>query len=414
MSTRAPAVELRHLKSSVIVDAFKSIGFECSEDDPTAHLIWWDGLPTGEDFGPFRSGQKVNKIPRMDRLCYKSTLFQLLNQMQTLFPSYYTFYPRTLILPHQFNEFQKEHTRLSGKVDRLTWILKPESGCCGAGIRLVQEPFDLIHESSPAVIQQYLNPYLLDGFKFDFRFYILIADLLPLTVYIYQEGIARFCTKKYHAPNRHNLNERFSHLTNTAVNVENESSQNENFTRKASEVIAEMPVPDLWERIKTCTVMTILALYPQIMMSVCHAGERRHSGIDPLHRYFQILGIDIMINERGDPMVLELNDRPSMKVTVPFEYTLKKSLIVDAMKLVSINGSEIRTDSEVKWERLFPVDDTHPLYRIMRAIQQRSLNVFGPKTNQSAAATQAKAIVYPKPVPDRNRVMFRSYRFTFQ
>jgi hypothetical protein len=334
--------------------------------------------------------------------------------MQTLFPSYYTFYPRTLILPHQFNEFQKEHARLSGKFDHLTWILKPESGCCGAGIRLVQDPFDLIHESSPAVIQQYLNPYLLDGFKFDFRFFLLIADLQPLTFYIHQEGIARFYTKKYHAPSRHNMSEKFSHLTNTAVNIENDSTQNENFTRRASEVMDELPIPDLWQKIKNCAALTILALYPQIMLNASQNVWRRQGGVDQLRRYFQILGIDIMITEHGDPRVLELNDRPSMKVTFPFEYTLKKSLIVDGMKLVSIDGSEVREEPGSQWERIFPVDDVHPLYRIIRAIQQRSMNVFGPKTTQSIPAAQAKVIVYPKPVPDKTRAMFRSYRYTFQ
>jgi hypothetical protein len=150
------------------------------------------------------------------------------------------------------------------------------------------------------------------------------------------------------------------------------------------------------------------------MLSICDHSGRKQGGIDPLHRYFQILGIDVLINEHGDPIVLELNDRPSMKVTFPFEYGLKKSLIVDAMKIVSIDGSEVRDDTRNRWEKLFPVDETHPLYRVMRAIHQRSLNVFGPKTCQAISGGQAKAIVYPKPVPDKNRVMFRSYRYTFQ
>jgi hypothetical protein len=335
--------------------------------------------------------------------------------MQTLFPNYYTFYPRTLVLPHQFAEFQKEHIRLSGKISHLTWILKPENSCCGVGIRLIQQPFDLVSESSPAVIQQYVSPYLLNEFKFDFRFYILLANLHPLTFYLYREGIARFCTRKYHCPTRHNLAERFAHLTNTAVNVENLQTQNDNFTRLASEVITEVSAPELWERIKTCTTLTILAIYPQIVASVCQDANRKVNATDTLHRYFQILGIDIMINEHGDPIVLELNDRPSMKVTFPFEYDLKKSLIVDTMRLVSVSGNEVREEPGNQWERLFPVDQRDPLAKAMRAIQQRSLNVFGPKiTSLTPAAIQAKSIVYPKPVPDKDRILFRSYRYTFQ
>jgi hypothetical protein len=266
-------IEVRRLRCSVITDAFTALGVAYSEENPNAQLIWWDGLPT-VDPTVYRASQKVNSIPNMDRLCYKSTFFQALNQMQTLFPVYYHFFPRTLMLPHQFNQFQKEHVRLSGKVDRLTWILKPENGCCGLGIRLIQEPFDIVADSSPAVVQQYIPPYLIDGFKFDFRFYLLITDLQPLTLFIYREGIARFCTKKYRSPTRHNLSERFCHITNTAINVENLVPENENFTRPASEVLGGIDSEDLWQSIKTVSVLTILAVYPQIIQNVATPSQR--------------------------------------------------------------------------------------------------------------------------------------------
>jgi hypothetical protein len=396
-------IEVRRLKCTVITEAFAELGFVYSEENPNAQLVWWDGLPT-VDPTSYRASQKVNSIPNMDRLCYKSTLFQALNQMQTLFPTYYHFFPRTLMLPHQFNQFQREHVRLSGKVDRLTWIIKPENRCCGVGIRLIQQPFDIVAESSPAVVQQYVAPYLIDGFKFDFRFYLLITDLQPLTLFIYREGIARFCTRKYHPPTRHNLSERFCHITNTAVNVENLVPQNENFTRPAREVIGAIYSEDLWQTIKIVSILTILALYPQIVQSVSDCPARKSGNtFDQLHRYFHILGIDILINEHGEPIVLELNDRPSMKVTFPFEHDLKKGLIVDTLKIIC--GA--KCDSTDRWDKLLPIDEHHCLYRVLRTIQQRSLNVFGPRT---PLQTPAKPIVYPKPAPARTKMIFRAYK----
>jgi hypothetical protein len=415
MAARATSVELHHLNSHVITDAFKILGFTYSEEeDPHAQLIWWDRHPPIDEFSTYRQNQRVNKIPNMERVCYKSAFFQALNQMQTLFPNYYHFFPRTLMLPHQFNEFQKEHVRLSRKFEWLTWILKPETGCCGAGIRLIQRPFDVISDSSSAVIQQYIDPYLIDGFKFDFRFYILITDLQPLTFYIYKDGIARFCTKKYHRPTRHNLSDRFSHITNTAINIENSTAENDNFTRPASDVIGEVQTEDLWERVRTLSIFTILAIYPQLIANVTQYPSRRPNAIDPLHRYFHILGIDVLVNARGDPLVLELNDNPSMKVTFPFEHALKKALVVDALKRVIPAGTDGVEPIHNNWERLLPLDDTHGLYRIVQAIQQRSLNVFGPKGPIPSAMTPAKAIVYPKPVPSRAKLLFRAYRYHFQ
>jgi hypothetical protein len=63
----------------------------------------------------------------------------------------------------------------------------------------------------------------------------LIASLNPLSVYIYKEGIARFCTERYRPPTRANLDRRFSHLTNTAVNVCNQAAST-TFTQLASDV----------------------------------------------------------------------------------------------------------------------------------------------------------------------------------
>ena len=48
------------------------------------------------------------------------------------------------------------------------------------------------------VVQEYLtDPYLIDGFKFDFRLYVLINGISPLRIYMYEDGLARLATTKY-------------------------------------------------------------------------------------------------------------------------------------------------------------------------------------------------------------------------
>jgi hypothetical protein len=401
--TSSALVELHGLRCPVITEAFKDLGVEYSEADAGAALVWWDGLPPITAFIALRPAQRMNRIPNMDRLCYKSTLFQALNQMQLLWPGLYRFFPRTLLLPYQFSEFQRLHMRLSGKIPHLTWILKPERGCCGIGIQLIQHPFDLGVSLSPSVIQQYVSPWLLNGFKFDFRFYMLISDLQPLSCYLYKEGIARFCTKRYRCPNRLNLSERFSHITNTAINVENARAEYTNFTRLASEVIAELEIDGLWERIKMVCAFTILALYPQIIGSVLEHMSGTPDTVDPLHRYFHIVGIDILIDDAGDPIVLELNDRPSMKVTFPLEHGLKKGLISDAMGIVG--GVELPAGARNKWERILPGDECEPLGKLTRAIQQRSLNVFGPRKKIPTWGRDGKTVISPKPRVSKVKIM---------
>jgi hypothetical protein len=72
-------------------------------------------------------------------------------------------------------------------------------------------------------------------------------------------------------------------------------------------------------------------------------------------RYFHILGIDILIDADLNPKVLELNDRPSLGVTVEFEEDLKEGIIADAFEHVCPNG-DVRGDSPdtSRWRQIFP------------------------------------------------------------
>ena len=56
-------------------------------------------------------------------------------------------------------------------------------------------------EGIDIIASRYLHkPMLVNGFKFDLRVYVLVLACDPLRVFIHQDGIVRFCTEKYRAP----------------------------------------------------------------------------------------------------------------------------------------------------------------------------------------------------------------------
>jgi hypothetical protein len=64
----------------------------------------------------------------------------------------------------------------------------------------------VLEETPNCVAQRYMaKPYLIDGMKFDLRIYVLVVSCDPLRVFIYEEGLVRFCTEAYQPPTADNL-----------------------------------------------------------------------------------------------------------------------------------------------------------------------------------------------------------------
>lgn len=403
-------IDVTHVRYAVIRSALKRLECEQTKDDPTTRIVWWDGFIAFEKFQTILPHQRINKIPGMDVLCYKNSFFQALGRMKALFPSFYTFLPQTYLVPQQYNDFQREHQRIASRGATATWIVKPQSGCGGNGIKLIQSSYDIAGQSQKAIVQKYVSPFLIDGYKFDFRLFILIATLKPFTVYLYGDGLCRYCSVPYVAPTSENLGNRFCHLTNTAVNVGNKERQHL-IMELASSALEKIAAADergktLWNRIKQVVLLSVIALYPEMLKNAAahtpppEVSEEKPPAppVDDTHKYFHILGIDIMVNDRCEPVVLELNDRPSMCVTYKLERGLKTDLVYDALNIVSIDGRPPDANAKPgKWQKLFPAEDNLPFGKAASTILLRGCQAVN-KEEQAKKKKIFKKLGYtPKP-----------------
>lgn len=139
--------------------------------------------------------------------------------MLKMFPNDYTFFPKTWHLPYQLEELKIFANHNSAA----NFIVKPEAMSQGKGIFITRK-FDNIDPAEHYVVQKYIKqPYLIDGYKWDFRIYVLVTNVQPLRIFMFQEGLTRFATEQY---KNKGFNNPFIHLTNYAINKDNSNYEN--------------------------------------------------------------------------------------------------------------------------------------------------------------------------------------------
>ena len=426
--TKDTKVDLQKVKYATVKQAFDSTEVIQSKDDIMAPIVWYDGFIPKIYFLNVLPHQRINKIPGMDILCYKSSTFKALNYMRAIFPKTFSFYPTTYLLPFQFCDFQREHLKIVASSGMpLTWIYKPRTGCCGNGIKLIQNSYEVAENSYSGVIQKYVPPYLLNGYKFDFRLYIFVATLEPYTVYIYNDGISRFCSSPYSPPTKETLDDKFSHLTNTAVNAVNKDTSSHELLQLASTTFEKIKSQDprgnvLWKKIKDVARLVMLAQYnnivDQVKMQETETKAKQKPPAVPLasvpfmKKFFHLIGIDIMLNDNCDPVILEMNDRPSLCVTFDIENEFKTNLLKDVLHLITTDGSPPPpTASFGGWEEILPIHDSNTM------ISKVSTFVFEKaKQYSTARLPKSKTRVFPPTYNNKNnwkqRTSVRGFRET--
>jgi hypothetical protein len=480
MISSGTGIDASRARYPLSIDGIRAVGLVDTDPEKSPPLVWIDGILTPSEASTLLDYQRVNKIPGMDFLCYKSTLFGELNIIRSLFPWLYEFYPHSYLLPDDLLDLEREHSFICGRTASApVWVVKPRSGSCGKGIQLIQSVQEAEAVTTPSVAQLLVNPFLLNDRKFDFRFFLLISSLEPFSAFIYKEGIARFCTQPYIVPTKSNLDHPFSHLTNTAINKQTEANPEE-FTKPASEVLRQVgtrlpPANRLWEEICHISAMTLVGIYPSILACLPMGEASRPKLIDqdvpvitvphshlylrtanqfpflgalsqkqplkikkkvkgrlvkkgrkvaplpprptepepelespvddilpsrepidyhdrvltPAQHYFHILGIDIILDSKGHPKLLELNDRPSLQVTASFELPLKQEMISEAFSHISLDGSSFGENENSKWQQILPITKNSELSATVHAIMQHRSEVkYRPKAGVNSSSTQ--------------------------
>jgi tubulin polyglutamylase TTLL5 len=179
------------------------------------------------------------------------------------------------------------------------------------------------------LVQEYIDqPHLINDRKYTLRLFLLITNTAPLTAYLYQDGTVDLAVKAY-STEKSRAQDPGIHIANGALQStltgfnKKEHSLDLNQWREHINKVSD--ASHVWAGIEAVLKETLCAI----------SNPLREASMEQLahsEQCFEILGIDIMLDDKLKPWLIECNRTPSMTP----EYTggLKPSLLKDTLGLI--------------------------------------------------------------------------------
>ena len=304
-----------------VKEAFIEAEIPCDDSDEAPIIVWSDSIRDQDYYTTLRPWQVVNRIPNMHVMCRKTPFGVLLMKMKNRFSHAYSFIPSSFILPGQEELFLQAR-----EATKKTFIIKPDGGSFGSGIKILrpEDPFE--HTEELAVAQDYIESDLVNGRKFDLRIYVLIASVEPLEVYVYRDGLVRLCSEPYKTGSLE------SQLSNVTLNMGNPKIEVESISKLISEVFPMLEkqganVNAIWAEVDRVVLLSIFAVHPYLKAGLVWCPGEHHT------RCFHVVGFDVLLDRDMKAHVLEVNYRPSLEYFRGKERRMKVSMIRDSLLL---------------------------------------------------------------------------------
>ena len=351
-----------------ITNACKRSGFRRLLKGSSFNLFWGHHL-NEKALKMLLPRQAVNHFPGSFSLGRKDYLWKNLSRMQRQFGDAYDFCAKSYLFPRDREHFERDYTE--GDV----YILKPPAQAEGRGIRLMNRLDQLPGKSAIVMVQRYLgDPYVINNKKFDLRIYVGVTSFDPLRIYVFEEGLARFATSDYQAPDasRKSIKNRYMHLTNYSVNKKSENFERNSDATKDGEG-SKWSLTALWkhlegegvdvlrlrERINDLIVKTIISAEHAIVSKMNAFCNGRAS-------CFELFGFDVLLDKALKPWLIEVNVACSLASSSPLDKWIKNMVITDLFHMIGVvpfNKKGAGDDAEEKRKARLLGNGFEPLKR---------------------------------------------------
>jgi hypothetical protein len=281
--------------------------------------------------------QKFNHFPMTWQLSRKDNLYNNYYNMHIKFPDEYNYMPETYVLPRDYDIFVNEKLKDFNLNDKKNlWLLKPCASSRGRGIRFLT---DIESIPKKIIASHYVyNPHLIRGRKYDLRLYLLVTGYTPLKIYLYDDGLARFCSEEYDL-DPEKMAVKYIHLTNYSINKTSAKfEQNNSVTDEFGEKWTlhtlrkyfeknNLDFNAVWLKIKDIIVKIIMSV-SDIAIPLIKSFKLSSGNL------FELYGVDILLDETLNPWLMEVNLNPSLNCDSQLDLKVKSKLLTDIFNII--------------------------------------------------------------------------------
>ncbi|EGR28368.1 tubulin-tyrosine ligase family protein, putative [Ichthyophthirius multifiliis] len=247
------------------------------------------------------------------------------------------------------------------KVNSNFWIAKNPKGTQGKDIKLfknVNELKDQIKQlkqnqqqstnkttSMYSFVQKYLEkPLLIYNHKNDLRSYILIASIKPFVV-LYQDGHFRKCIEEYNLESfvQFDIKQSQMHLTNR----QNQSSHKDFNKIKESLTLSIEEYKNYLKKEKNLKENDIQQIFISCRKAALYSILAAKDRIGKKKGQFQLLGLDLIIDENLKCYILEFNTNPAFFMEQQIDFKITPQLVQSHLDII-IESHE--TNSQYYWK----------------------------------------------------------------
>lgn len=283
--------------------------------------------------------QKVFHNINGNSLFQKDILYKNYLNMKEYFNNDFNYMTETYYYPEQKDFIENKFSNYKINKNNL-WLIKPKNKWAGKGI-FIFKSLKKIKKKQYIITKYKTNLNLIKNKKYDLRLYVLVTGLRPLRIYFYKEGLVRIASEKY-SLNINSFKNIFIHLTNTDINKisknyvypnntddENANIWNLKTYKKYLKKNYNMDFNNINIKIKDIIIKTIISVQDKLIQNNIDLNLSDNN-------FYNLLGFDILITDKFEPILLEVNNPPSLDIYDKVDLPMKTNIFIDTLNIVGI------------------------------------------------------------------------------